>query len=119
MRSLDSNVASIEREGLAALDAVPLEGFQEELRHGCITVVGIEYVDVLRAEPGTLVHSAGGAIGPVLDLIQVRLRGALPEIVLGVVQHVDRRLPHVASAIGGREQVSGRGVDRPVAIPQP
>src|SRR5262249_18430935 len=43
VRSLDSNVASIEREGLATLDAVPLEGLQKELRHGCITVVGIEY----------------------------------------------------------------------------
>jgi imidazolonepropionase-like amidohydrolase len=33
-------------------------------------------------EPGALVHSLGGAVGPVLDLVQVCLRTALLEIVL-------------------------------------
>src|SRR5262249_11114310 len=47
VRPLDPDIAGVEREGVAAFDAVPLEGLQEELRHGCIAVVGIEYVDVL------------------------------------------------------------------------
>jgi hypothetical protein len=46
----------VEREGIAAFDAVPLERFQEELRHGCIAVVRIEYIAVLRLKPGTLVR---------------------------------------------------------------
>ena len=33
MRSLDPDIARVEREGIAAFDAVPLEGLQEELRH--------------------------------------------------------------------------------------
>src|ERR1700730_16850739 len=61
VRSLDPDIARVEREGIAAFDAVPPEGLQEELRHGCIAVVRIEYVDVLAAKPGTLVHSPGGA----------------------------------------------------------
>ena len=47
MRSLDPDIARVEREGIAAFDAVPLEGLQEELRHGCIAVVRIEYINVL------------------------------------------------------------------------
>jgi hypothetical protein len=35
-----------EREGIAAFDAVPLEGLQKELRHGCVAVVRIEYINV-------------------------------------------------------------------------
>jgi hypothetical protein len=46
------------------------------------TVVGIEDIDIVGPEPGTLVHSPGGAVGPLLDLVQVFLRGALPEAVL-------------------------------------
>ena len=76
------DIARVKREGIAAFDAVPLEGLQEELRHGCIAVVRIEYIDVLGPKPGTLVHSAGGAVGPVLDLVQIGLCGALPEVVL-------------------------------------
>ena len=82
VRPLDPDIAGVEREGIAAFDAVPLEGFQEELRHGCIAVVRIEYIDVVGPEPGTLVHSPGGAVGPVLDLVQIGLFGALPEVVL-------------------------------------
>jgi hypothetical protein len=67
MRSLDPDIAGAERKGIAAFDAVPLEGLQEKLRHGCIAVVGIEYINVLGPKPGTLVHSPGGAVGPVLD----------------------------------------------------
>src|SRR5215472_9522775 len=79
VRSLDPDIARVEREGIAAFDAVPLEALQEKLRHRCIAVVRIEYIDVVGPEPGTLVHSSGGAIGPVLDLLQIFLCGALPE----------------------------------------
>src|SRR5215831_1981796 len=34
VRSLDPDIARVEREGIAAFDAVPLEALQEELRHG-------------------------------------------------------------------------------------
>ena len=33
MRSLDPDIARVKRESIAAFDAVPLEGLQEELRH--------------------------------------------------------------------------------------
>src|SRR4029077_9088925 len=82
VRSLDPDIARVEGEGIAPLDAVPLEGLQEELRHRCIAVVRIEYIDVLGRKPGTLVHSPGGAVGPVLDLVQIFLCAALPEVVL-------------------------------------
>jgi hypothetical protein len=76
VRSLDPDIARVEREGIAAFDAVPLEALQKELRHRCIAVVRIEYVNVVGAKPGTLVHSPGGAVGPVLDLVQIFLRAA-------------------------------------------
>jgi hypothetical protein len=91
VRSLDPDVAGIEREGVAAFDAVPLEALAPTLPspasggglgRGCIAVVRIEYVDVVGPKPGTLVHSPGGAVGPVLDLVQIFLCAALPEIVL-------------------------------------
>src|SRR5580658_4363775 len=82
VRSLDPDVARVEREGIAAFDAVPLEGLQEELRHDRIAVVGIEDIDVVGPEPGALVHPLGGAVGPLLDLVQIFLRAALPEAVL-------------------------------------
>ena len=59
MRSLDPHIAGVERESVAAFDAVPLEALQEELRHRGVAVVGIEYIDVVGPEPGTLVHSPG------------------------------------------------------------
>ena len=74
MRSLDPDIAGVERKGIAAFEAVPLEGLAPTppspasgggLGRGCIAVVRIEYIDVLEAEPGTLVHSPGGAVGPV------------------------------------------------------
>lgn len=34
VRSLDPDIACVERKGIAAFDAVPLEGLQEELRYG-------------------------------------------------------------------------------------
>lgn len=37
MRSLDPDIARVEREGVAAFDAVPLQSFQEELRHPMAT----------------------------------------------------------------------------------
>src|SRR5438105_7445466 len=80
--SLDPDIAGVEREGIAAFDAVPLESLQEELRHRGIAVVRIEYINILGPKPGTLVHSPGGAVGPVLDLVQIGLCAALPEIVL-------------------------------------
>ena len=91
MRSLDPDIARVEREGIAAFDAVPLEGLAPTLPspasggglgRGCIAVVRIEYIDVLGPEPGTLVHSPGGAVGPVLDLVQIFLGAALPETML-------------------------------------
>jgi hypothetical protein len=91
VRSLDPDVAGVEREGIAAFDAVPLEALAPTLPspasggglgRGCIAIVGIEYIDVLGPTPGTLVHSPGGAVGPVLDLVQIELCGALPEVVL-------------------------------------
>ena len=84
-----------------------------------IAVVRVEDIDVLRAEPGALVHPPGRAVGPLLDLVQVRLRAALPEVVLRMVEHIDRRLPHVAGALGGGEEIRGRRVHRPVAVPDP
>src|SRR5215472_14740737 len=62
VRSLDPDIASVEREGIAAFDAVPLEGLQEELRHDCIAVIRIEYINVLGAKPGALVHPLGGPV---------------------------------------------------------
>src|SRR5262249_10583464 len=82
VRSLDPDIARVERERTAAVDAVPLEGLQEELRHGCIAVVRIEYISVLGPKPGSFVHPPSGAVGPVLDLVQIFLCAALPEIVL-------------------------------------
>src|SRR5262249_52955958 len=82
VRSLDPDIAGVEREGIAALDAVPLEALQKELRHRRIAVVRIEDVNVIRPKPGTLVHSPGGAVGPVLDLVEIFLRAALSEVVL-------------------------------------
>src|SRR5436189_1285246 len=119
VRSLDPDVAGVELEGIAAFDAVPLEGLQEKLRHRGIAVVRIEYIDVRGPQPGALVHSPGGAVGPVLDLVQIFLCGALPEIVLRVIEHIDRLLPHVAGALGRREEIGGRCIDRPVAVPEP
>src|SRR4029079_3874359 len=91
VRSLDPYIAGVERQGIAAFDAVPLEALQKELRHDRIAVVGIEDIDVLGPETGALVHSPGGAVGPVLDLVQIFLCAALPEAVLRVIKHVDRR----------------------------
>src|SRR5215831_8284333 len=78
VRSLDPDIAGVEREGVAAFDAVPLKALEEELRHRRIAVVRIEDIDVLGLKPGTLVHSPGGAVGPVLDLVQIFLCRALP-----------------------------------------
>jgi len=52
VRSLDPDIARVERESIAAFDAVPLEGLQKEPGHGCIAVVRIEYIDVLGPKPG-------------------------------------------------------------------
>ena len=56
MRSLDPDIARVEREDIAAFDAVPLEGLAPTLPspasggglgRGCIAVVRIEYINVL------------------------------------------------------------------------
>src|SRR6202023_604258 len=60
VRSLDPDIAGVEREGIAAFDAVPLEALQEELRHRGIAVVRIEAIDAAWTEPGALGHSLGG-----------------------------------------------------------
>ena len=41
VRSFDPDIAGIERKGVAALDAAPLESLQEELRHRGIAIVTI------------------------------------------------------------------------------
>src|SRR5262249_33047115 len=46
VRSLDPDITCVERKGVAAFDAVPLEGFQEELRNRRVAVVRIEYIDI-------------------------------------------------------------------------
>ena len=51
MRSLDPDIVRVEREGVAAFDAAPQEGLQEELRHRCIAVVRIELINVLEPNP--------------------------------------------------------------------
>src|SRR5437899_2392877 len=71
MWTLDTDIASVKRQGLPAFHTVPLISFQEELAHDGVTIVGVKDVDVLRAEPGTLIHPAGRTVGPVLDLVQV------------------------------------------------
>src|SRR5579872_901345 len=91
MRSLHPDVARVECEGIATFDAVPLEALKEELRHGCIAIVRIEYINVSRPKPGALIHPPRGAVGPVLDLVEIGLCAALLEIVLRVVEHIDRR----------------------------
>ena len=60
VRSLDSDIAGVEREGIAAFDAVRLEGFREELHHRRMAIVSIEYINVLWPKPGTIVHFLGG-----------------------------------------------------------
>ena len=39
VRALDPDIVRVEREGITAFDALPLEGLQEELRHRGIAVV--------------------------------------------------------------------------------
>src|SRR4029453_17289636 len=82
MRAFDADIASVKRESLPALHTMPLECFQKELCHGGIAIIGVKNVDILRAEAGSLIHPPGRAVGPLFDFIQVRLRGALSEIVL-------------------------------------
>src|ERR1700746_2225881 len=36
-----------------------------------------------------------------------------------MIEHIDRLLLHVAGALGGREEIRSRGIDRPVAVPEP
>ena len=36
-----------------------------------------------------------------------------------MIEHIDRRLPHVAGALDSREEIRGRCIDRPVAVPEP
>src|SRR5262249_22660924 len=58
-------------------------------------------------------------VGPVLDLIQVGLGGALPEIMLGMVQHIDRRLARIPRAAGRGGGGGGGGGGRAGAGPRP
>src|SRR3954453_3545029 len=83
--SLHADIARIEREGIAAFDAVPLERLQEELRHDRIALIGIEDINVDGPKPGALVHPLRSPVSPVLDLLQIGLRAALPEAMLGVI----------------------------------
>src|SRR3989454_10179721 len=56
MRTLDADITRVKRQGVSTLHAMPLERFQEELAHGSVPIVGVEDVDVLRADPGPLIH---------------------------------------------------------------
>jgi hypothetical protein len=107
MRAFDSDICRIKREGLAALHAMPLKRFQKELRHGGVPIVRVEDVDVLRPKPGPLIHPPSCAVGPLFDFIQIWLCRALSEVVLRMVQHVDRRLLHIPSALSGGEEIGG------------
>jgi hypothetical protein len=69
MRALDPNVARVKSEGISALDAVPLERFQKELRHGGVPIVGVKDVDVLRPKPGSFIHPPRRAVGPLFDFV--------------------------------------------------
>ena len=117
MRSLDSDITGVKGEGIASLYSVPLESLQIILAHRRVAVVRVEDVHVSGPEPGSFIHPPGGAVGPFLYLVQVWLGGAVGEVVLGMVEHVDGGLLHVPGALGGGEKVGRRSVDRPVAIP--
>jgi len=119
MRTLHSNVVRVKGERVSSLYAVPLEGLQKKLGHRSVTVVGVKNINICGAEPGALKHSPSGAVRPVFYLVQIRLGGALREIVLGMVEYVHGWLPHVPGALGSSDQVGGRGIDRPVTIKYP
>ena len=51
MRSFDPDVIGIEVVGFSQFDAVPLEAFQELLRKREVSVVWVEYVNVLGTQP--------------------------------------------------------------------
>src|SRR5262249_53508932 len=107
MRTLNADIARVKCEGVAAFHAMPLKSFQEELGHGGVAIIGVKDVDVLRAKPGPLIHPPGGAVGPLFYFVQVWLRGALSEVMLRMVQHVDRWLLHIPGALGGGEEIGG------------
>src|SRR5262245_8977344 len=107
MRPLDADITCVKREGISTLHAMPLERFQEKLSHGSVPIVGVEDVYVLRPKPGPFIHSPGRAVGPLFDFVQVWLRGTLSEVVLRMIQHVDRWLLHISGALGGGEEIGG------------
>jgi hypothetical protein len=107
MRTLDADITRVKREGLTALHSMPLERFQEELGHRGVPIVGVEDVDVLRAEPGSLKHPPGRTVGPLFYFVQVWLRSALSEVMLRMVQHIDRWLLHIFGALGSGEEIGG------------
>ncbi len=84
MRSLHPEVACVERKRITALDAVPLEALQEELRHGCTNAsIGLNTSAIPQSpSPAPSCILLLGAVGSILDLVQIGLRAArLLEIV--------------------------------------
>ena len=51
MRPFDPDVVGIEVVGFSPLDAVPLEALQELLRKREVSVVWVEYVNILGTQP--------------------------------------------------------------------
>src|SRR6476661_9403313 len=51
VRTFDADIAGVELQCVAALDAVPLERLEVELRHDRVAIVRVEDIDVLRTEP--------------------------------------------------------------------
>ena len=100
MRAPDAHIARMEGVRLPPLHAVPLERLEPELGHDRIAIIRVKDVDILRAGPGALPHHAGDTVRFRLDFIQRGLGTPLPGLVLGMVQDVDQRLPHVAAYHG-------------------
>ena len=106
MRTLNPDVVRVEGEGVSPLNPVPLEGLQVKLGHYGVAVVGVEDVHIRRTKAGALIHPLRGAVRPILDLVQVRLGGAVREIVLGMVEYVHGRLSHIPCPLRGGDQIS-------------
>ena len=116
MRTLDPYVVGIEVMCLPPLDAMPLEAFQELLGEREVAVVGVEYVNIVGTQPGTLPHLSCEAGDGLLMLIQSRHGAPAPAVLLCVVKDVHRLLPQVPGTLSGGEDEGRAGIYRPVAI---
>ena len=119
MRPVDADVPGIKGKGIAAFDPVPLKALQKELGHYGVAVIGIENVHLRRDQAGPLVHPRRRPVRPFLDFGQIGLGSAELKVVLGMVQHIDRRCFQGPGPLGSGEQVSRRRIHRAVAVPNP